>query len=264
MATEGGILQEFLWSLDWFKDNQEKIDCMSKQGQFGGIFDGCTEKYDPNKEDKEENPSNENESNSEDKSSNFMNKNYSQKIASIMPEVRKEFYKNVDKGSKILSKNPVEMTKEEMMKAKAFVYDNAYHPKKDALNQHLENYFKVRYPGEAEYDATGRMIDPQSVIPEPTVTAKYKDINGRLIDEGLDNILIKTALSSKSGNGAKNLQKAVNSLQGFNVLKEDNNLGKKTATAVFDAIREHGADKLARAFDLTNKDNDDKFDLRYI
>ncbi|MGD9637505.1 MAG: hypothetical protein AB7U85_00425 [Alphaproteobacteria bacterium] len=183
------------------------------------------------KGDNDENSSNENEDGSEDKSSNFMNKNYSQTLANIMPEVRKEFYGMVDKSSKILSKNPVEMTKEEMMKAKAFVYDNAYHPKKDALNQHLENYFKVRYPGEVEYDETGRMIDPQSIIPEPTVKAKYKDINGRLIDDGLDNILIKTALSSKSGNGAKNLQKAVNSLQGFNVLKED---------------------------------NDDKFDLRYI
>ena len=87
-------------------------------------------------------------------------------------------------------------------------------------------------------------------------------MRGKLIDDGLDNILLKTVMSSKSGNGIKNLQKTINSIYENNVLKEDNDLGKKTATAVFDTLRELGSDNVEKAFDLVNKNNNDKFDIK--
>ena len=147
-VTGGGLAVIFKRALDWLHKNQEIIDNFPSTTQ---------DKPKPQENKDETNPS---ESPDKDKTES-KNKDHSEFLTNIIPELRTAFYSNVDKGSKILSKNPLEMTNEEMMKEKMFINSNPYHSKKDALNKHIDAYFNARYPGEAKYDAIGRMIDAQ-------------------------------------------------------------------------------------------------------
>ncbi|MGD9638245.1 MAG: hypothetical protein AB7U85_04215 [Alphaproteobacteria bacterium] len=184
--------------------------------------------------------------------------------------------KNIDSASKILAKRPEEMTKGEMREAQNFVFDKVFHPKRQAVDDHLKKYFGVRYPGDVEYDDTGKMIDTPSVIKEPQEPSPIKDRFGKSVNDSLKNVagLIGEADNTTGGKGVKVLQEALNHLsdaqdrrepyQGFKktpvkALEEDNILGPKTATATFDRLIQDGADGLTSVFSNILKKRRDYF-----
>ena len=131
--------------------------------------------------------------NLEPQANNFMPTKEDEAQTSAVKENKfyKLFQDLIEPSEKMLARNPKEMTKAELNEAMMFVSNYPHHPQRQKVDDHVKDYFNVRYSGDAEYDATGRMIDPVSTIKEPEAPSPIRDKKGISIDDGLEHISFK-------------------------------------------------------------------------
>ncbi|MGD9639445.1 MAG: hypothetical protein AB7U85_10410 [Alphaproteobacteria bacterium] len=224
---------------NFFKAEDKAYDCIFKDQGKGSNCDKANGRYRKLPKGDYEEKDDKDSSNINEKQINNFVRNNNASFNEIMDPFRKGVYSKVDKAEKILSKSPFEISEREMKDAKNFVATNLYHPKREDVDKHVQHYFEHHYQEGKEIPVNN---NPESV-------ARYRKQDGGLVDNDLDIVLMKSGLSSKDGNNVKNLQRALNLLDNFSSLKEDNIFGNKTATNLFSSIRKHGARKIEKAFD---------------
>ncbi len=125
----------------------------------------------------------------------------------------------------------------------------------DMFGREMAWYTHVYGNDPVKYDETGRMIDPQPLIPIPEAKVEPEDADGGPLAEGLKAVAADMGEASREGGEAK----AVRALQsGLNLtadnpgqrLAEDGDLGPKTRLAAKRAVAEKGSGSTREAVAL--------------
>ncbi|MEE8393485.1 MAG: hypothetical protein V3R66_04010, partial [Rhodospirillales bacterium] len=155
----------------------------------------------------------------------------------------------------VLLKRPETWTEQEVRDVMAERNRRPGHdPEFDEIVDKERQWFSHFYGDKpAETDETGRMIEPQAIVPIPNKPAKPKDADGGDLGESLKRLGTHVAGAAK----ADGLASAIKALQGglnvinrgrakkerpsFSMLKEDGLFGPRTKSALKKTAAKHGA-----------------------
>lgn len=179
-------------------------------------------------------------------------------IRSLVDSIRRQ---PDDPGVIVSLKRPKTWTEDEMKQAMNTLYDiSDADPRRKWLRDGIDDWFKHYYPGNVQWDATGKMVEPKPAFPFPKEPAPITTSDGRPFDDASDRFgrhVAAAAGDTPVPDLVAGLQSGMNLFNDqhpagrrFTPLAEDGDFGPKTQAALHQTLADIGSGRTTEALAL--------------